>query len=295
MTSVTQVQDIKLQIEMAASPERVFDALTRNDVLQAWFCERADVSTAESRYDFWGRFTPEAPAHEGGRHPIVGFEPGRSIAYEWIVRGGPTRVEYRVEESGDGTRVAVAHRGLRPRAREEASLTDWWGLCLENLKAWLERGAPGPRRDHAMKPGRETKLTVEIDAPREAVFRALTDPVTLERYIAETGKAVVDARVGGRYDFGWGDEGGPVQIVAFEPDAKLAYSWRFEQEPDTVVTWTLEGSDKRTRLTLTHVGFQDDSLFDAYVTGWSKFLNRVKHLVEGGDVWERAVAAAHDF
>jgi uncharacterized protein YndB with AHSA1/START domain len=204
-------------------------------------------------------------------------------------------VEFAIEPSSGGTKLSVTHSGLKPRARDEASLTDWWGHCLENLKAWLEKRGMGPKRDFAMPYARPFEISIDIDAAPEKVFRALTDPKELERWIAEPGKAVVEPRVGGRYEFGWGDEGGPVAILEFTPNAKLSYSWRFEGEPDTVVTWSLDGSGAKSRLNLKHVGFTDDSHLDAYATGWAKFLNRVKHLVEGGTGWKRAVAESTDF
>lgn len=295
MTQATQRQSIQLQIEIDAPPKRVFEALTRNDQLAEWFCEASDVSPGEKRYDFWGRYTPERPPREDGRHPLRAIEPEKKIAFEWTVRGGPTQVEFALEPQGGGTSLSVSHSGLRPRAREEASLTDWWGHCLENLKSWLEKRAMGPRRDFAAAPSRPFEISIGIDAPPEKVFRALTDPKELERWIAEPGKAVVEPRVGGRYDFGWGDEGGPIGILEITPYTRLSYSWRFEGEPDTVVTWTLDGSGGKSQLVLKHVGFTDDSLFDSYATGWGKFLNRVKHLVEGGPDWKRAVAASTDF
>lgn len=295
MSQSTQVQEVRLEVDLSVPQSRVFEALTGNAPLAEWFCEHADVSPEENRYDFWGCFTPEGETRAEGRHPLLSFQPDVGLAYEWHVRGGTTRVEYSVAANGEGTTLAVAHLGLRPRGREEASLTDWWGHCLENLKSWLERDSIAPRRDFTMRPGRPFRISVEIDAPREKVFRALTDPRELERYVAEPGGAVVETRVGGRYEFGWGENDGPQRIVALEPNAKLSYSWRFETEPETVVTWTLEAAGKKTRLILTHEGFPDWTLFDAYVTGWRKFLNRVKHMVEGGAGWKRAVAASADY
>jgi len=286
---------IEVNVGVEAPPERVYDALLNPDALRAWFAESADVSIAELRYDFWGRYTPEDPDRSHSRHPIVQLEPRQVLVFEWKLRGADTRVTLSLAEEEGGTQIRLEHDDAPARNVEEGSLADWWGLSLENGKAWVERGRTGLRVDFAIPPELELRLELDIDAPRREVFRALTDREQLERWIGEPGKMVIEPHVGGRIDFGWGDDGGPVRILSFEPDREVSYAWTYAAEPETVVTWSLTEGKRGTRLTLVHQGFVDAILDRPYRTGWTKFLNRVKHMVEAGPSWRAAQTTAHDY
>ena len=72
---------LHVQIALKAQAQAIYQALTDN--LAVWFAEYADVSTAEKRYDFWGRFTPGTPTREEGRHPLLAYEPGKHLNFEW--------------------------------------------------------------------------------------------------------------------------------------------------------------------------------------------------------------------
>jgi hypothetical protein len=92
--------------------------------------------------------------------------------------------------------------------------------------------------------------------------------------------------VGGKYDFGW--SGGPINILEIEPGRKLSYSWHYGDDPETIVTWALEGSEGGTRLTLVHSGFAPDRPTHDYTTGWHKFVNDLKSMIEIGSSWTEA-------
>jgi hypothetical protein len=52
-----------------------------------------------------------------------------------------------------------------------------------------------------------------------------------------------------------------------------------------VVTWTLEESGGKTRLTLAHSGFATDRHSDAEWGGWLNYLGLIRSLVEFGLDW----------
>ncbi len=70
--------------------------------------------------------------------------------------------------------------------------------------------------------------------------------------------------------------------MAIESDKKLVYCWVFPNTPDTVVTWTLEGSGGSTHLSLVHSGFEDKRHMEDYQIGWLKYLGQFKSLSEIG-------------
>ncbi|HLW00036.1 MAG TPA: SRPBCC domain-containing protein [Ktedonobacterales bacterium] len=284
-------ETIHLELPIATAPPQIFQALTRADELAHWFAEHADISQAEGRYDFWGALTPEAPAREQGRHRLLSWEADRTLAFTWPLHGAATTATITLEPLEQATRLRITHEGVPARQRGQASMTDFWELSLENLRGWVERRVVGARCDFSGKMYGDVQLAVEINAPRAAVFHALMTPEELDRFFAT--KALVEPHVGGRYSFGW-EGGGPVKILEFAPEAKLAYSWFYENEPPTVVTWTLENSGGGTKLTLVHSGFGEETWTEEYACGWLNCMNRLKFLVEVGPAWQPPRLTMHD-
>src|SRR5690606_33413254 len=131
----------------------------------------------------------------------------------------------------------------------------------------------------------EVRLSIDIDAAPAEVFRALVEPEQLNRYMASD--ASIEPHVGGILDFGWGQHL-PMRILDFEPNERLAYTWNYEGDDhalDTLVSWNLEGSAGRTRVTLVHSGYADKRGVEDYEIGWMVFLNRIKLMVEVGPTW----------
>ena len=276
-------ETIQVEMPIAAAPQQVFQAFTQADELTRWFAEHAHISQAEGRYDFWGHLTPEAPTPDQGGHRLLSWEADRLLAFAWPVRGAETTVTITLEPQGQATLLRLVHEDLPTRQRGQASFTDFWELSLENLRGWVERRVVGARCDFSGKMYGDVQVGVEIDAPRAAVFHALMTPEELDRFFAT--KAVVEPQVGGRYSFGW-EDGGPVKILELDQDAKLAYAWEYEHEPDTVVAWTLENSGGGTRLMLVHSGFGAETWTEEYACGWLNCLNRLKFLLEVGPAWQ---------
>jgi uncharacterized protein YndB with AHSA1/START domain len=273
---------IEIAIDVAAPPSRVFEALTRASELERWFTEKAFVSETESRFDFWGRHTPGNPGSEAGRHRLRAFEPDRRLAFEWKLREKTTTVDITLESSPRGTALRLTHDAPK-RGPTEISLTDFWFLSFENLRRFVEERNAPVLCDYSATPRGGAELVVDIEAPPEAVFGALTRTELLDRWM--TAKSTVEPVVGGRMSFGWPDEG-PVRILSIVPSEELSYSWAHPNDPETLVTWTLEapnGGRTATRLTLVHSGFGRDP--EDFRTGWLKHMVWMKALLERGEAW----------
>lgn len=274
--------DLQATITIAATAERVFRALTESAALAAWFAEYADVSVAEGRYDFWGRYTPEAPGRAGGRHSLLSARENQQLAFSWGLRGDETTVEIELFERAGTTKITVTHTGIPERRVNETNYHDVWETALINLQSWVETGTVGLLADYARVPVDAIELTIDIAAPAAAVFAAISEPEQLDRYIGHG--AVVEPQVGGVMDFGWGN-GGPLRILEIVPNERLSYSWNHNDPHDTVMTWALAGSGGRTRLTLVHSGFTVDHKPDSYYTGWTAFINDIRLVAELPD-WQ---------
>jgi uncharacterized protein YndB with AHSA1/START domain len=284
------MSDIKLEMPVKADPHKVFRACLNPEALETWFAEHASVSVEEGRYDFWGRYTPGAPDRDGGTHRISEFRQGQKLVYEWKLRGVETRVEYEILTENDGCVFRLSHTGLPELQPYQSSIGDFWTHVLEGLRNWLERGKPYDLMDYGSEPMGDVALTVNIAARPQDVFHSLTDAHQLDRWIAK--KVRLDPRPGGEIDFGWGH--GPVRILEIVPSRKLSYSWRWAEEPDTVTTWELEGSEGGTRLTVVQSGFAPDRKGEDYYIGWHKFIWRLKTMLEAGPDWERVKTVSEE-
>ncbi len=279
-------RDLHFQHALAASPKEVFAALTHNEHLTRWFCEFADVDLANGEYHFWGRFTPGNPNRESAIQSVVALEQDRLLRITWPLRGVESTVTFRLAAVPNGTRLGVWHAGLQGAERGSSldfSMSDVWFLMLENLRRYLD-GRSAMRCDFStfddIKP---IDLQTEIAGPSAQAWEALLRPNQLNTWIASA--ASVDARVGGEWNMGWGDEGA-FKILELEPGKRLSLEWLAGDAP-TIVTWTLEEVEggARTRLTLTHSGFASDYIPRGERAGWSAFICWITSFVEYGSAW----------
>jgi len=151
---VTPDQDsIVTEIQIAAPPERVFQALTDGQQLQRWF------TSPECPVKFW-----QMDARPVVRYPyatekgtvvvnnssefechgeILKFDPPRLLVYTWIGnwhndKSRRTVVRWELTPAAAGTHVKVTHSGL---AQEDAARKDYaggWPGVLEALKKFTE-------------------------------------------------------------------------------------------------------------------------------------------------------------
>ena len=141
------------EIEISASPERVFQALTDSAQLKRWFSDPA------CPVKFW-----EMDARPGGRYcyatekgsivvnqvsefechgEVLECDPPRLLVYTWIANwhddvARPTVVRWELTPKSGGTHVKVTHSGLAelPIARKDYS--GGWPGVVEMLKKFVE-------------------------------------------------------------------------------------------------------------------------------------------------------------
>ena len=143
-------------------------------------------------------------------------------------------------------------------------------------------------------PAATFSLTINrtINAPREKVFEAWTDPEQLRRWwgVAEGWTAViaeVDLRVGGTYRLGMLEPGKDHRYVAagvyreILPPEKLVFTFAWERTPHDTSDWipsetlvSIEFLDRgdSTELVLTHDQFPDENMKNEHNEGWNGVL-----------------------
>jgi uncharacterized protein YndB with AHSA1/START domain len=148
---ITPDQDALIsEIEIAAPPDRVFQALvTREQALQ-WGANEAFQMTRwelEPRLGGSWRFTSHeiATGQDYDHHgKIVEYDPPRAMAYTWHANfhkdpSQPTMVAWELSPTATGTRVKVTHSGLANMTDECKAYSQGWPGLLEALKTFFEK------------------------------------------------------------------------------------------------------------------------------------------------------------
>jgi uncharacterized protein YndB with AHSA1/START domain len=129
------------------------------------------------------------------------------------------------------------------------------------------------------------KLTVAAlyeRATPDEVFAYWTDPALLRQWWPE--QADTDPRPAGAYHLAWPKMGWHLrgEYTAVEPGIRLAFTWRWEHEPDrperTVEVLFDAVGDLGTQLTVTHGTYTeaDREERDGHMEGWTYFLTRLR-------------------
>jgi uncharacterized protein YndB with AHSA1/START domain len=154
-TIVTPDKDAVIsEVQVAAPPERVFQALTSGDQLMRWWngeggpC-RVKVWEIEPRVGGRMRHVVEdhsktmLPSGEGViTGEIVEFDPPRTLVYTWVsnFHSKPdhvTLVRWELIPANGGTLVKMTHSGLKPLP-EGASYAQGWPGVMAWLKTFAE-------------------------------------------------------------------------------------------------------------------------------------------------------------
>ena len=140
---------------------------------------------------------------------------------------------------------------------------------------------------------------IDVAAPPERVFRALTDAGELKRWFRSpecpTKFWEFDARAGGKYSYA--TEQGTLavngvrefechgEVLEYAPQRLLVYTcvanWHHDTTYRTVVRWDLTPTSSGTRVKVTHSGLtQEPTARRDYSGGWPGVLQQIKKLLE---------------
>ncbi|HVZ35174.1 MAG TPA: SRPBCC domain-containing protein [Polyangiaceae bacterium] len=133
-------------VEIAVAPERVFRALTTEEVTKWWGSDdlyRVTRWTSELRVG--GQWRSEGRGADGHAFAVEGeyleIDPPRKLVQTWRPnweQGQVTTITYRLEPTQSGTRVTVRHEGFGERADACRSHGNGWERVLGWLSAFLE-------------------------------------------------------------------------------------------------------------------------------------------------------------
>jgi uncharacterized protein YndB with AHSA1/START domain len=231
---------------------------------------------------------------------VLQFNPPLSLQITWEDElGAESVIEWRVLESAGGTL-------LQFRARTESAdfLTEGsagWQTILEAFEAVAAGRAPDTTdrwtplreaysREYSLSPSmgmlrRESDHpTVHfdrlLDAGRDAVWQALTDPAQFARWLAP---GELQLQAGGmiRLDFpGYSLEGDVSYVLN---DQALEYSWSSPEVQESSVHWLLSSAGSKTLLQLNHI-VRSPARTDLLLAKWHSHLDALAVMLAGGEV-----------
>jgi uncharacterized protein YndB with AHSA1/START domain len=136
--------------------------------------------------------------------------------------------------------------------------------------------------------------TIDIHAPANKVWAALTEPELIAQWFGDTAKFA--AKPGAAGEFGWVDHGGAFRVVVehVEEPKTLVYRWArdFDVDPvpgnSTLVRFDLEETPQGTRLTVFETGFEEladpQGAHDGNTKGWRAELGELVEFLEKAPV-----------
>jgi uncharacterized protein YndB with AHSA1/START domain len=153
-SQVPEQDAIVSEIEIAAPPERVFQALIDQKQLGVWWTDGScplKVFEMDARPGGKWRFRTQAGSIEvnGVREfeahgEILEYVPPRMLVYTWIANwhdspGQTTVVSWELVPTKNGTRVKVTHSGLAQLPIARKDYTGGWPGVVEKLKQFVEK------------------------------------------------------------------------------------------------------------------------------------------------------------
>jgi uncharacterized protein YndB with AHSA1/START domain len=133
------------QVFIKASPERIWDAITKPEFSERYFHGARIEATAE-KYLSYG---PDGAVWGDG--PVFEFDPPHRLVHEWrsmydpdLAAEEPSRVTWEIEPHDGGyCKLTLTHDRLdgAPKTAESVSGQGWM-FVLSGLKTLLETGAP---------------------------------------------------------------------------------------------------------------------------------------------------------
>ena len=137
------------------------------------------------------------------------------------------------------------------------------------------------------------EITRIINAPRDRVYAAWTDPAQLRQWFGpenvQTRNLVADARVGGKFQWDLTNPEGEQMTVAGEyrelqPGKKVVVTWQWQDDEnweghESVVTVEFSDCDGGTEVRLIHEQLPSEESRDRHSEGWTSLLEKLEKFV----------------
>ncbi len=148
MTTTTATATQVYQLFIKATPEQVWDAITKPEFTQQYFYGSVLDSTFEPGASFDGWSADRSQHYVDGE--VLEADPPRLLRTTWRALYDPetaaephSRVTWEIEPQDGGlTKLTVVHDELDQSLKTAASVAGGWPFVLSGLKTLLETGQP---------------------------------------------------------------------------------------------------------------------------------------------------------
>jgi uncharacterized protein YndB with AHSA1/START domain len=144
MTTTTAQTTQVYQLFIRATPEQVWDAITKSEfTTRYFFASRVELADGRRR-----AFGPNGELW--GDSAILEEDPPRRLVHEWnglydpeLAAEEPSRVTWEIEpQDGGYTKLTLVHDQLEGAPKTAESVAGGWMFVLSGLKTLLETGEP---------------------------------------------------------------------------------------------------------------------------------------------------------
>ncbi len=188
-----------------APMEKAWDAISNNDSLKQWYFELPEFRPEVGfEFEFHGGPPGKEPYHH--KCKIIEVIPEKKLAYTWRYEGwkGISTVTFELFAEGKQTKLRLIHSGLdsfafnnNPDLDAHNFVAGWSDILGRSLKEFVETRSSSIDRTMA--------ATRILNAPREIVWKALTDPEHIKHWWGPNGFSLTthefEMRTGGKWNF----------------------------------------------------------------------------------------------
>lgn len=290
---------VEKMIELRAPVERVWRAISSPREFGTWFGLgdylelHGDFVPGGSITGSWRKGEREVREHFC---TVEAVEPQRLLVFRWVPYELPegedhakhptTRIEFRLEPIGIGTRLTISESGFAALPADKQHKRD------ENGEGWTVQ-----LQSIAQHVLGNVTVAVEdrIGRPLADVFEAIVDPAKMAQYFISRGSARMTA--GSQVEWEWQDVGAKqtIRIHEVEPD-RISFVWSATGWP-TKVTLALARDGAHTKITATETPFAltEEAVERALgqTQGWTDFCCCLKAYLQHGINLRRGKPADH--
>ena len=148
MTTMTETTTQVYQVFIKATPERIWDAITKPEFTTQYFYGSVIDSTLEPGTPWLGWSSDRTQQYVDGE--VLESDPPRRLSHTWralydeeTAAEPHSRVSWEIEpQEGGVTKLTVVHDRLEASPKTALNVAGGWSYVLSGLKTLLETGKP---------------------------------------------------------------------------------------------------------------------------------------------------------
>lgn len=229
---------------IAASPDRVWKALTEPAELNRWWCDDARIELVPG-----GTYTFVGPHVYGGsslpqdgvtptRCEVLALEHETSLKLRWPLGGVDTCVHWELENHLESTRLTVTQTAPGAPGWDPGSGPNWWWVALPNLRSHIEKGQADLRLNFAeLRRATEIAFTAYFTTFPWIIWSKLTRPTEIRKWWSPC--STCEPRADGQFHLEPGQRG-PTKILDAVEGERLTHDWQWGEGVASRITWLIE-------------------------------------------------------